>query len=169
MTKKKFELANEKIVEQNGSNAQGQAVMEVFLKALRKKRLKYNYAAELENRICFKKQRMSFVADVDCEDNFVIIYMLHNILIDLKDEKSLSMLRKAINATNGLCNVTTYYDKDDEVGVTIVLTKSIIHFVVDNPNFKMELGIALETCLGAQHLLRELLKRIKKDAKERKE
>ena len=42
MMKKRLELANEKIVEQNGSDAQGQAIMEVFLKALRKKRLKYN-------------------------------------------------------------------------------------------------------------------------------
>ena len=169
MTKKKMELANEKIVEQNGSDAQGQAVMEVFLKALRKKRLKYNYAAELENRICFNKHGMSFIADVDCEDNYVIICMMHKIMIDLKDEKSLSMLRKAINATNHLCNVTTYYDKDDEVGVAIVLTKSIIHFVVDNPNFEMELGLTLETCLGAKYLLREFMKRIKKETTGKKE
>ena len=33
MMKKKLELANEKIVEQNGSDAQGQAIMEVFLKS----------------------------------------------------------------------------------------------------------------------------------------
>ena len=111
--KKKLELTNEKIMEQNSCDAQGEAVMERFLKTLRKKRLKYHFA-EIENRVCFKKQGMSFFADVDCEEDFVTIYMLHNVLIDMEDEKSLSMMRKAVNATNSLCNITTYYDKDDD-------------------------------------------------------
>lgn len=131
---------------------------ELFLKALKKKRWKYELVKDGE-RVIFTKKKKTFFADLGSEEDFVIINFLHNIYINMEDEPKLLMLRKAVNATNIICSVTTIYDKNEEDDLIFVLSKGTINFVIDNPNFEMELEMVLNDCLAAQYLMKGFMKK----------
>lgn len=131
---------------------------ELFLKALKKKRFKFELVKD-GNRVIFTKKKKTFFADLDSKEDFVIINFLHNIYINMEDEPKLSMLRKAVNATNIMCSVTTIYDKNEEDDLIFVLSKGTINFVIDNPNFEMELEMVLNDCLAAQYLMKGFMKK----------
>lgn len=134
------------------------ATREVFLKALKKRRLKFELTDDGETIIFFFNRRR-FYAYIDCEDDFVILFFAHNILINEENEAKLSKLKRVINATNKICNVNTVYDMIEETGHLYVFSKTFLHFVSENPNFMIELFMALEDCLTAQYLTKVLMKR----------
>lgn len=131
---------------------------DLFLKALKKKRFKFELVKD-GGRVIFTKKKKTFFADLDSEEDFVIIHFLHDIYINMEDEPKLSMLRKAVNATNVMCSVTTIYDKNEEDDLIFVLSKGTINFVIDNPNFEMELEMVLNDCLAAQYLMKGFMKK----------
>lgn len=145
-------------MESNTAKKEVSSVLEVFIKALKKKRRKYELVND-GNRVIFSKKKKTFFADLDLEDDFVTIYFLHNFLINLADETKLSVLRKAINASNRICGVTSYYDKKEADDNIIVLSKGTINFVLDNPNFELEIEMILDDCLSAQYVVKELMKK----------
>ena len=130
--------------------------MKVFLKALKKRRLKYELN---DHRVVFTYMRNKFLADLDFEENFVIIDFFHNIFIDKDDEAKLNQLRKVCNATNKVCRVNTFYEweEDDEIDFVYVKSHYTIPFVAQNPNFEMELYMILSNFLSAQHLVKNLM------------
>lgn len=149
------ELVKKRMVELEERKAQ---VQEMFIKALKKKRWRYELVND-GNRVIFTKKNKNFFADFGYDEDSIFVYSLHKIYINMEDETKLSVLRKAINATNIICSVTTYYDKDKDGDNIIVLSKGIINFVIDNPNFEVELAIILEDCLAAQYVVKEYMKK----------
>ena len=149
------DLVKERMVELEEIKAQ---VQEIFIKALKKKRWRYELVND-GNRVIFTKKNKNYFADFGYDEDSIFVYSLHKIYINMEDEAKLSVLRKAINATNIICSVTTYYDKDKDGDNIIVLSKDVINFVIDNPNFEMELAIILEDCLAAQYVVKEFMKK----------
>lgn len=145
-------------VEKKNSKEDMPDLMKVFLKALKKRRLKYEVGGDT---VSFTYRRKLFIANLDFEDEFIIINFLHKIFIDKDDDAKLSMLGKAINATNKVCSVNTYYEGECDNNVDFIYVKShfCINFVVHNPNFESELRIALEDFYNAQYILKGLMKR----------
>ena len=156
-----FEYAKSRLteIENNMIN-----VRKVFLNALKRKHIKYELEDD-ENRINFTYHRKKFHAELDCEDDFVCIYFIHDIYIDKEDNIRLMRLGKAVNETNKICNVNTFYEDDrkfnscEDPNYYFVVSTTALHFVYQNPNFGMELGIALEDFLDAQYLVKGFMKR----------
>ena len=142
------------------------SVLDAFCKVLKKRHIKYEVGenretADFSNReiVDFSYKRRKFIADLDCEDDFIFIFFIHNIVVNEEDEVSLSELKKVINATNQLCCVNTYYKKTEETSDILVFSKATFHFVLENPNFAIELFMALSECLNAQYIIKEYLKK----------
>jgi hypothetical protein len=133
-------------------------VLKVFLKALKKHRLKYEVGGDT---VRFTYRRRHFFARLDFEEDFIIIDFFHKTIVDKEDEVKLSMLRKAINATNRVCSVNTFYEGEDDNSIDFIYVKShfCINFVVNNPNFELELRIALDDFFNAQYIMKGLMKR----------
>lgn len=150
-----FEYAKSRLteIENNMIN-----VRKVFLNALKRKHIKYELEDD-ENRFNFAYHRKRFHAELDCEDDFVSIYFLHDIFISKEDETRLLRLGKAANETNKICHVNTFYEESENSDHFYVVSTTIINFVSQNPNFGMELGIALEDFLDAQYLMKGFMKR----------
>ena len=138
-------------------------VLEVFIKALKKRRCKYELRDN--GKINFTYHRKIFHAELDCEDDFVCIYFIHDIYIDKEDKNRLIRLGKAVNETNKICNVNTFYEDDRVINSSetpnyyFVVSTTALHFVYQNPNFGMELGMVLEDFLDAQYLVKGFMKR----------
>jgi len=112
---------------QDRKNAEKNAplTMKVFLKALKKRRLKY----ELNDHwVVFTYMRNKFLADLDFEEDFVIIDFFHNFFIDKDDEAKLNQLRKVCNATNKVCRVNTFYEWEDDEEIDFIYVKS--HYTI---------------------------------------
>ena len=152
------ELVKRRMVEIEKGNAH---VQEVFLKTLKSRRYKYELGKD-QNVFYIKYKRKIFRADLYCEENAVEIAFIHGICVDKEDVAKLSRLKEAINATNIICGVTTFYDKKKDDNNIVVLSKGIINFVLDNPNFEMELGMILNDCLSAQYVVKEFMKKNKR-------
>lgn len=134
------------------------ATREVLLKALRKRRCKYELIED-DDKVIISYNRRKFCADICCEDDFIILFFTHNILIKEEDEAKLSKLKRVLNATNQICDVNTVYDRFEETGDIYVYSKTTIYYVSENPNFIHELYLALEGCLTAQYAVKVFMKR----------
>ncbi len=143
-------------------------VRKVFLKALKRKHIKYDLEDD-ENKINFTYNRKRFHADLDCEEDFVIIYYIHDILISKEDEAKITRLEKAVNESNKTCGVSTFYEENEDSGYFYVVSSTIINFISQNPNFGMELGISLSSCLSSRYLIKELMKRKRHKRKQSEE
>ena len=133
-------------------------VYEVFIKTLKKRRIKYELGDE-KDIFYFIYNRKRFRAELDCEYDFVTIHFLHDIFINKEDEAKLSRLGKAVNETNKICRVNTIYEENEEDDYFFVLSSAMIYFVSENPNFEIEFRMALESCLTARYVVNELMKR----------
>ena len=153
------ELAKNRPLELERSNVEigTNRVLEVFIKALKKRRCKYELMDG--DRINFTYHRKKFHAEIDCEDDFVYIYFIHDIFISKEDEMKLLRLGKAVNETNKICRVNTFYEESKDTDFYFVVSTTTLFFVSQNPNFGMELGMALENCLAAQYLMKGFMKR----------
>lgn len=143
-------------------------VRKVFLKALKRKHIKYDLEDD-ENKINFTYNRKRFHADLDCEEDFVIIYYIHDILVNKEDEAKITRLEKAVNESNKICGVSTFYEENEDSGYFYVVSSTIINFISQNPNFGMELGISLSSCLSSRYLIKELMKRKRHKRKQSEE
>lgn len=132
-------------------------VQEVFLKTLKNRRYKYELGED-QNVFFIKHERQRFRADLYCEDNFVGITFIHDVFIDKEDTAKLSRLKEAVNETNKICGVSTFYEENEDSGYFYVVSTTIINFVSQNPNFGMELGISLSSCLSSRYLIKEMMK-----------
>ena len=133
-------------------------VYEVFIKTLKKKRIKYELGDD-KDIFFFTYNRKRFRAELDCESDFVIINFIHDIFINKEDGAKLSRLGKAVNETNKICRVNTFYEENEEDGYFFVLSSATILFVSENPNFEIEFKMALESCLTARYVVNGLMKR----------
>lgn len=130
--------------------------MSIFVKIMKKRHRKY----ELDgNFVKFIYNRKPFLADIDCEDDFVTIMFLHHIFIDKEDEAKFARLRYAVNRTNVICSVNTFYDENETTGDLVVLSRYTLSFITENPNFEMELSMALDDCIIADDVVKGLMKR----------
>ena len=134
-------------------------VYEVFIKTLKKRRIKYELGEDKE-KISFTYNRKRFWAELDCECDFVIIHSLHDIFIDKDDGDKLTRLRNAVNEINKICGVNTIYEEYEEEGYFFVISSATIFFISENPNFESEFNMTLQSCLTARDLLKRLMKRI---------
>ena len=132
-------------------------VQEVFLKTLKNRRYKYELGED-QNVFFIKHERQRFRADLYCEDNFVGITFIHDVFIDKEDTAKLSRLKEAVNETNKICGVSSFYEENEDSGYFYVVSTTIINFVSQNPNFGMELGISLSSCLSSRYLIKEMMK-----------
>ena len=132
-------------------------VQEVFLKTHKNRRYKYELGED-QNVFFIKHERQRFRADLYCEDNFVGITFIHDVFIDKEDTAKLSRLKEAVNETNKICGVSTFYEENEDSGYFYVVSTTIINFVSQNPNFGMELGISLSSCLSSRYLIKEMMK-----------
>ena len=130
--------------------------MTVFIKALKKVRCKYEQEGD---EVYFTYHRKVFHAKLDCEEDFVIIMFLHDIHVDKEDIAKVSRLERAINGTNIICHVNTFYDENKITGNIIVGSQSTLFFITQNPNFETELGLTLNDCFTANSLVKALMKR----------
>ena len=133
-------------------------VRKMFLKALKRKHIKYELEDD-ENRINFTYSRKRFHADLDCEEDFVIIYYIHDILISKEDEAKITRLAKAVNESNKICSVNTFYEERVNPEYVFVVSSKSHDFISQNPNFDIELLMTLSNCLSARDLVKSLMKR----------
>ena len=133
-------------------------VYEVFIKTLKKRRIKYELGDE-KDIFYFIYNRKRFRAELDCEYDFVTIHFLHDIFINKEDGAKLSRLGKAVNEANKICRVNTIYEENEEEGYFFVLSSATIHFISENPNFEIELKMTLQSCLDARYIVNGLMKR----------
>lgn len=133
-------------------------VRKVFLKALKRKRIKYKLDDD-ENKINFTYSRKKYYAELDCEEDFIIIYYIHDILVNKEDEAKITRLAKAVNESNKLCSVNTFYEERVNPEFVFVVSRNSLDFISQNPNFDIELGMTLLGCLTAQKVVKSLMKR----------
>ena len=133
-------------------------VNEVFIKTLKKRRIKYELDGD-KDTFFFTYNRKRFRAELDCEEDFVIIMFLHDIHVDKEDTVKVSRLVRAVNGTNIICSVNTFYDENKSTGNIIVVSRSTLHFITQNPNFETELILTLNDCFTANSLVKALMKR----------
>lgn len=143
-------------------------VNEVFIKTLKKRRIKYELGED-QNVFFIKYERQRFRAELCCEDDFVEIVFIHDIFVDKEDTAKLSRLKEAVNETNKICGVSTFYEVDEDSGYFYVVSSTIINFISQNPNFGMELGISLSSCLSSRYIIKELMKKRRHKRKESEE
>ena len=129
-------------------------VYEVFIKTLKKRRIKYELGED-QNVFFIKYERQRFRAELCCEDDFVEIVFIHDIFVDKEDTAKLSRLKEAVNETNKICGVSTFYEENEDSGYFYVVSSTIINFISQNPNFGMELGISLSSCLSSRYIIKE--------------
>ena len=132
-------------------------VSEVFIKALKKRRCKYEL--EDDNKVHFTYSRKKFYAELDLEYDYVSIYFIHDIHVNKEDKSKLSRLISAVNDTNRIGGETTYYCENTDTGNVFVVSSSILNFISHNPNFEMEFGMALEGCLISRDTVKTFMKR----------
>jgi len=133
-------------------------VNEVFIKTLKKRRIKYELGDDKDIFI-FTYNRKRFRAELDCESDFVIIHFLHDIIINKEDEAKLLRLGKAVNETNKICRVNTIYEENVEDGYFFVVSSATNNFISENPNFDIEFRMTLDSCLDARSFVNRLMKR----------
>lgn len=143
-------------------------VQEVFLKTLKSRRYKYELGED-QNVFFIKYERQRFRAELCCEDDFVEIVFIHDIFVDKEDTAKLSRLKEAVNETNKICGVSTFYEVDEDSDCYYVVSTTFINFISQNPNFGMELGISLSSCLSSRYLIKELMKRKRHKRKQSEE
>ena len=143
-------------------------VYEVFIKTLKKRRIKYELGED-QNVFFIKYERQRFRAELCCEDDFVEIVFIHDIFVDKEDTAKLSRLKETVNETNKICGVSTFYEENEDSGYFYVVSSTIINFISQNPNFGMELGISLSSCLSSRYLIKELMKRKRHKRKQSEE
>jgi hypothetical protein len=143
-------------------------VQEVFLKTLKSRRYKYELGED-QNVFFIKYERQRFRAELCCEDDFVEIVFIHDIFVDKEDTAKLSRLKETVNETNKICGVSTFYEENEDSGYFYVVSSTIINFISQNPNFGMELGISLSSCLSSRYLIKELMKRKRHKRKQSEE
>ena len=150
------ELAKKRLTEIERSNHENN-VLEVLIKALKKRRCKYEL--EDDNKVHFTYSRKKFYAELDLEDDFVSLFFLHDIHVNKEDKSKLARLISAVNDTNRIGGETTYYCENTDTGNVFVVSTSILNFISHNPNFEMELGMALEGCLISRYTVSTFMKR----------
>ena len=143
-------------------------VYEVFIKTLKKRRIKYEIGED-QNVFFIKYERQRFRAELCCEDDFVEIVFIHDIFVDKEDTAKLSRLKETVNETNKICGVSTFYEENEDSGYFYVVSSTIINFISQNPNFGMELGISLSSCLSSRYIIKELMKKRRHKRKESEE
>jgi hypothetical protein len=143
-------------------------VYEMFIKTLKKRRIKYELGED-QNVFFIKYERQRFRAELCCEDDFVEIVFIHDIFVDKEDTAKLSRLKEAVNETNKICGVSTFYEVDEDSDCYYVVSTTFIDFISQNPNFGMELGISLSSCLSSRYLIKELMKRKRHKRKQSEE
>lgn len=143
-------------------------VYEVFIKTLKKRRIKYELGED-QNVFFIKYERQRFRAELCCEDDFVEIVFIHDIFVDKEDTAKLSRLKETVNETNKICGVSTFYEENEDSGYFYVVSSTIINFISQNPNFGMELGISLSSCLSSRYIIKELMKKRRHKRKESEE
>ena len=143
-------------------------VYEVFIKTLKKRRIKYELGED-QNVFFIKYERQRFRAELCCEDDFVEIVFIHDIFVDKEDTAKLSRLKETVNETNKICGVSTFYEENEDSGYFYVVSTTFINFISQNPNFGMELGISLSSCLSSRYLIKELMKKRRHKRKESEE
>lgn len=143
-------------------------VYEVFIKTLKKRRIKYELGED-QNVFFIKYERQRFRAELCCEDDFVEIVFIHDIFVDKEDTAKLSRLKEAVNETNKICGVSTFYEVDEDSDCYYVVSTTFINFISQNPNFGMELGISLSSCLSSRYIIKELIKKRRHKRKESEE
>ena len=143
-------------------------VQEVFLKTLKSRRYKFELGED-QNVFFIKYERQRFRAELCCEDDFVEIVFIHDIFVDKEDTAKLSRLKETVNETNKICGVSTFYEENEDSGYFYVVSSTIINFISQNPNFGMELGISLSSCLSSRYLIKELMKRKRHKRKQSEE
>jgi hypothetical protein len=143
-------------------------VYEMFIKTLKKRRIKYELGED-QNVFFIKYERQRFRAELCCEDDFVEIVFIHDIFVDKEDTAKLSRLKEAVNETNKICGVSTFYEVDEDSDCYYVVSTTFINFISQNPNFGMELGISLSSCLSSRYIIKELIKRKRHKRKQSEE
>jgi hypothetical protein len=143
-------------------------VYEVFIKTLKKRRIKYELGED-QNVFFIKYERQRFRAELCCEDDFVEIVFIHDIFVDKEDTAKLSRLKEAVNETNKICGVSTFYEVDEDSDCYYVVSTTFIDFISQNPNFGMELGISLSSCLSSRYIIKELIKKRRHKRKQSEE
>jgi hypothetical protein len=143
-------------------------VYEMFIKTLKKRRIKYELGED-QNVFFIKYERQRFRAELCCEDDFVEIVFIHDIFVDKEDTAKLSRLKEAVNETNKICGVSTFYEVDEDSDCYYVVSTTFIDFISQNPNFGMELGISLSSCLSSRYIIKELMKRKRHKRKQSEE
>ena len=143
-------------------------VYDVFIKTLKKERIKYEIGED-QNVFFIKYERQRFRAELCCEDDFVEIVFIHDIFVDKEDTAKLSRLKEAVNETNKICGVSTFYEVDEDSDCYYVVSTTFINFISQNPNFGMELGISLSSCLSSRYIIKELIKRKRHKRKQSEE
>lgn len=143
-------------------------VQEVFLKTLKRGRYKYELG-ENQDVFFIKYERQRFRAELCCEDDFVEIVFIHDIFVDKEDTAKLSRLKEAVNETNKICGVSTFYEVDEDSDCYYVVSTTFINSISQNPNFGMELGISLSSCLSSRYIIKELIKRKRHKRKQSEE
>ena len=129
-------------------------VYEVFIKTLKKRRIKYELGED--QNVFFIKYEVEIV-------------FIHDIFVDKEDTAKLSRLKETINETNKICGVSTFYEENEDSGYFYVVSSTIINFISQNPNFGMELGISLSSCLSSRYIIKELMKKRRHKRKESEE
>lgn len=132
-------------------------VYEVFIKTLKKRRIKYEL--ESDNEFFFTYNRKRFKADLDCELDCVMIMFLHDIHVDKENTAKVLRLKEAVNWTNIICNVNTFYDENKSTGNIIVASHSSLNYITQNPNFETELIENLNGYFFADSMVKALMKR----------
>jgi len=133
-------------------------VKEVFIKTLKKRRIKYELGDD-KDIFYFTFNRKRFRAELECEYDFVTIHFLHDIFINKEDGAKLSRLGKAVNEANKISGVTTIYEENEEDGCFFVLSSTTLFFISENPNFKSEFDMAIESCFDARYFVNGFMKR----------
>ncbi len=139
-------------LERKNAEKNAPLVMKVFLKALKKRCVRYKLNGQ---NVEFTYRRRQFFADLDLEEDFVIIKFIHNIFIDKRNKAKLLRLKRAVNTSNKLCSASTYYEgeNNNEFDFVYVVSSSTIHFIAENPIFESELFVTLEGCLSANDVV----------------
>lgn len=117
---------------------------DLFMETLTEIGCQYELSDEQDDdRIFFDFQGEHFFAGVNNDSFYVHIYDTYWEHVELYDIDEFSRLRKAVNESNRVCSVTTFYVIDEGGKTVDVHSKSIIPFMPQIPNLGAYLRIEL--------------------------
>jgi len=132
--------------------------LEDFLKALKKNRCKYVVEEDGE-KVTFTYHKKEFIADLNKECDFVVIRYVHDTLVDARNEAELTRLRKAVNAANILMGVNSVYEESAKGNLVYVVSRANLFYVTEDHNFEPVMGMAMQDCLRASFMIKQLMKK----------